>query len=90
MDRPDRRGEWTVVVALLGAVLFSQPLLGAFDAGAEDMVFGVPILILYLFAAWAGLIALLALVMETFEKDVPKPPAATGTGAAHRDGPEAR
>ena len=83
MNGPDQRSERTVVLALLGAVLFSQPLLGAFDAGAEDMVFGFPVLYLYLFAAWAALIALLALVMETFKDDAPAPPA-------RRNDPDAR
>ena len=75
--RPDQRSERTVVLALLGAVLFTQPLLGAFDAGAEDMALGFPVLYLYLFAAWAVLIGLLALVMESYREQPPEAPKTT-------------
>lgn len=83
MNRPDQRSERTVVLALLGALLFSQPLLGAFDAGSEDLVFGFPVLYLYLFLAWAALIGLLALVMESFTEDAPPP---SGGRRHERDG----
>ena len=47
---------------LLGCVLFNYPLLALFNVRAS--LFGVPILYVYLFAAWALVIALVARVME--------------------------
>ena len=48
---------------LLGALLVSPPLLAVF--GGDLFLAGIPMLFLYLFAAWALLVGLLALVMET-------------------------
>jgi hypothetical protein len=47
---------------LLGCLLFNYPLLSLFNQPGE--VFGIPVLYAYIFGAWAGLIALLALVVE--------------------------
>jgi hypothetical protein len=55
-------GPRLVCVFLLGTLLFSFPLLSLFNR--VDTVFGVPILFAYLFAAWALVIALLALAVE--------------------------
>jgi len=49
---------------LLGLVLFNKPLLGIFDAGSETTLFGIPLLYVYLFAAWGLLIALMAWAVE--------------------------
>jgi hypothetical protein len=54
--------EWLVVVFLLGCLLFTFPLLSLFNT--RDMVLGIPMLYAYLFAAWAIVIALLALAVE--------------------------
>lgn len=51
-----------VAVFLLGLVLFNPPLLAVF--GVPAMLFGLPLLYLYLFAAWAALIALIGFVAE--------------------------
>ncbi len=51
-------------IFLLGAVLFNPPLLKVFDTGAETTVFGVPVLFLYFFLAWAVLIFLMARVID--------------------------
>ncbi len=51
-------------VFLLGAVLFNPPLIGAFDTGADTTVFGIPVLFLYFFLAWAVLIFLMARVID--------------------------
>jgi apolipoprotein N-acyltransferase len=59
-DENGRERQWPVAVFLLGALLFSWPLLALFDVPAS--VAGVPLLCLYLFAAWAGLIVLIAAV----------------------------
>jgi hypothetical protein len=47
---------------LLGCLLFNYPLLALFNVPAR--VLGVPVLYLYIFAAWGVLIALVAAVME--------------------------
>lgn len=56
---PERETAGFIALYLLGVVLFSPLLLSVFDvAGAR--VAGVPLLFVYLFAAWAVLIALTA------------------------------
>jgi hypothetical protein len=49
-------------VFLLGMVLLNFPLLTVVDAGQR--LLGLPPLFLYLFGVWAGLIVLLALLVE--------------------------
>jgi hypothetical protein len=56
----DRDRQWVVAVFLLGCLLFSYPLLALFNVRAS--VAGVPLLYAYLFVAWGGLIALIAVV----------------------------
>ena len=51
-----------VALCMLGLVLFNFPVLALFNAGGT--VLGVPVLYAYIFAAWAFLIALMALVAE--------------------------
>ena len=51
-----------VALCMLGVVLFNFPVLALFNVGGT--VFGVPVLYAYIFAAWALLIALMALVAE--------------------------
>jgi hypothetical protein len=59
----DRRtGERLVALALLGLLLFNYPLLAIFST--DTTVFGVPVLYAYLFASWALLIGLMALVVR--------------------------
>jgi hypothetical protein len=62
MIRPSMKGQRLAALFLLGVLLFNYPLLGLFaDAGR---VFGIPVLYAYVFAAWALLIGLMALVVE--------------------------
>lgn len=56
----DRERQWVIPVFFLGCLLFSYPLLALFNVSAS--VAGVPLLYAYLFVAWAGLIALIAVV----------------------------
>ena len=51
-----------VALCMLGLVLFNFPVLALFNVGGT--VFGVPVLYAYIFAAWALLIALMALLAE--------------------------
>jgi hypothetical protein len=62
MTPRSRRSQRLVALFALGVALFNYPLLALFDRAA--IVFGVPVLYLYIFCAWALLIALLALVIE--------------------------
>ena len=58
-------GQRLVWVFLLGVVLFNDPLLTLFDRGR--LVAGIPLVYLYLFAAWCGLIALLGWTLASGE-----------------------
>jgi len=51
-----------VALCMLGLVLFNFPVLALFNV--TGTVLGVPVLYAYIFAAWALLIALMALVAE--------------------------
>jgi hypothetical protein len=57
----DRLTQRVVAVAVLGFLLFVPPLLSLFDM--TGLVFGVPIIVAYLFAAWALVIGLIAALM---------------------------
>lgn len=62
MHRRILTGERLVAVFLCGAVLFNYPVLSLFDRAA--VFFGMPLLYVYIFSAWAGLIAVMAWVIE--------------------------
>jgi hypothetical protein len=51
-----------VALCMLGMVLFNFPILALFNV--DGALFGVPVLYAYIFAAWAALIALMALAAE--------------------------
>lgn len=57
-----RKSERLVALALLGLLLFDYPLLSLFSS--EGHVLGIPVLFAYLFAAWATVIALMALIVR--------------------------
>jgi hypothetical protein len=62
MSKPNAKGQRLVALFLLGNALFNYPLLALFNRPAS--VAGVPLLYLYVFGAWALLIALLAVTVE--------------------------
>lgn len=62
MVRQGLTGERLIGLFLLGVLMFAPPLIGAFDKPV--LVGGVPLLYLYLFFGWGGLIAATALVVE--------------------------
>lgn len=62
MLRPNIKGQRLVALFLLGCLLLNYPLLNLFSGQGE--IFGVPVLYVYLFAVWALLIGLMALVVE--------------------------
>ena len=61
--KPGIKGQRLIATFLFGCLLFNYPLLALFNVPAS--VFGLPVLYLYLFVAWALVIALLAWLMRT-------------------------
>jgi hypothetical protein len=62
MIRPSIKGQRLAALFLLGFLLFNYPILNLF-AGPSH-VLGIPVLYAYVFAVWALLIGLMALVVE--------------------------
>jgi hypothetical protein len=62
MIRPSVKGQRLVALFLLGLLLFNYPLLDLFAGPTQ--VLGIPLLYVYVFAVWALLLALMALVVE--------------------------
>lgn len=62
MIRPSIKGQRLVALFLLGFLLLNYPLLNLF-AGSGQLL-GIPVLYAYVFAVWALLIGLMALVIE--------------------------
>jgi hypothetical protein len=65
MSRSGLASERVVALLILGILLFSPPFILIFDKTA--MIAGIPVLFLYLFVAWAALIALMVLIIERAE-----------------------
>lgn len=54
-----RRGsEWLVVLFVVALLAFNPPLLSIFSV--PELIFGIPVLYLYIFVVWGVVIALLA------------------------------
>ncbi|MBM3581337.1 MAG: hypothetical protein FJX37_05155 [Alphaproteobacteria bacterium] len=64
---PEWRNERTIALFLFGAVAVSPPFLAIF--ALDSFVFGLPLLYAYLFAVWAVLIALLAVLSGTVKDE---------------------
>lgn len=60
MDRHDRKAQQLVALCILGFLLFNYPLLALFNRAS--LWLGIPLVYAYIFAAWALLIVLIALV----------------------------
>ncbi|KLN60471.1 hypothetical protein WH96_12170 [Kiloniella spongiae] len=58
MSRPGDKGDRSIALFLLALLLFSPLFLSIFSD--EKLVWGLPPLFLYLFAAWGGIIAAVA------------------------------
>lgn len=63
MNRAIITGQRLAAVFLLGCVLFNYPLISLFNKPGD--VFDIPLLYFYLFGAWALLIGLMALIIES-------------------------
>ena len=59
----ESKGQRFVALCLLGVLLFNYPILALFNV--SGMVFGVPVLDVYMFIAWAALIAVMAWLAES-------------------------
>jgi len=62
MIRPTLKGQRLVALFLLGCLMFNYPLLSLFAGDAR--VWGIPLIYVYLFAAWGLLIGAMALIIE--------------------------
>ena len=62
MTRPSVKGQRLVALFLLGLLLLNYPLLNLF--AGPGVLFGIPVLYVYVFAVWALLIALMAVAVE--------------------------
>lgn len=63
MNKQNIKSQRLAALFMLGCLLFNYPLLALFNR--PTVLGGIPVLYLYIFAAWALLIALLAMVVET-------------------------
>jgi hypothetical protein len=63
-------GQRLVALFLLGCLLLNFPLLYLFERA--ETIDGIPVLFIYVFAAWAALIALLAIVVEGGNAEDPR------------------
>ena len=62
MERDEAKGQRLVALFILGCVLFNYPVLSLFNVAGD--AFGVPLLYVFIFAAWAVLVALMAVAVE--------------------------
>jgi hypothetical protein len=61
MDRQESKAQRLVALCMLGFLLFNYPILALFNQAT--LFLGIPLIYAYIFAAWALLIALMALVV---------------------------
>ena len=59
----ERKGQRFIALCMLGMVLFNFPVLALFNVAGT--VLGVPVLYAYIFAAWAAMIVVMALLAES-------------------------
>jgi hypothetical protein len=56
-------GDRLIALFLLGVLLLTPPMMAIFNV--ERLVFGIPLLFLYLFGAWLIVVLLVALILRT-------------------------
>ena len=84
MTRPGITTERLLALFLLGIVAFTPPFLGIFNT--PRLIFGIPILYLYLFTAWGLLIGLVALTVHRTAADDDDETASAGPGTTGGNG----
>ena len=57
------KGQKLTALFLVGCLLFSYPILDFFNR--DGFIFGIPVLYVYIFTAWAAIIGLAAIVIES-------------------------
>jgi hypothetical protein len=62
MNEHKPKDQQLTALFLAGCLLFNYPLLSIFSQ--EGLIWGVPVLYVYIFTAWAALIGLMAIVIE--------------------------
>ena len=62
MRPPNFDNQRFIAIFILGAVLFNYPILSLFNQAGS--LFGIPLLYVYIFAAWAGVIGLVVWIVE--------------------------
>lgn len=62
MAEPDKNAARLGALCMLGCLLFNYPILALFNLPVA--VFGIPVLYVFIFTAWALLIVLMGLVVE--------------------------
>ena len=75
MTRRNRTQQRLIAIFVLGAVLLIPPILSVFSKPVR--ILGIPVLYLYLFLAWAALIAMTAAIgrrLDTAEGSDSEPP----------------
>lgn len=81
-----RRNERIMGLVLVGVLALNYPLLSIFASG--DLLFGIPVLYLYLFLFWAGFIVVAGLMIEakdSHEAETPTLPTTPLTDTTERD-----
>lgn len=63
MNRHTLTGQRLLALFVIGCVLLNFPVLSLFST--NGMVWGIPLLYVYIFLGWASLIAVMALVIES-------------------------
>jgi hypothetical protein len=62
MDDISKKGQRLSAVCLVSFLLFNYPILALFNL--PETMFGIPLLYFYIFAAWAVVIGLMALIIQ--------------------------
>ncbi|NVJ92153.1 MAG: hypothetical protein HWE34_10880 [Methylocystaceae bacterium] len=69
MQRPGLTRERLTGLCLFGVLLFSPSLIAIFDRGGDTTLFGVPVLFVYVFGVWAGLVLVSAILIIRRQKE---------------------
>lgn len=64
---PNDKASKVISLAFLAFILFNFPIIGLF--GKEFFLFGFPLLYLYIFVVWLGLILTLAIILRKRRKE---------------------
>jgi len=71
VTRPGIMSERLIALFLLGLVVFFSPFLAIFDR--PETLLGIPLLYLFLFVAWLGMVLMTAMTAERASPNVPEP-----------------